>query len=91
MKKENTMKKPTKLGKELLKIIQDWLKNQPSDTSDCTTSDLASMMNRSQRSVAGIVTQLQHINLVYVKRTSINSEKMTFVYLTNQGKDYNLK
>ena len=47
-------------------------------------------MNRSQRSVAGIVTQLQHINLVYVKRTSINSEKMTFVYLTNQGKDYNL-
>ena len=89
--KESMMKKPTKLGKELLKTLQGWLKNQPSDTSDCTTSDLASMMNRSQRSVAGIVTQLQHINLVYVKRTSINSEKMTFVYLTNQGKDYNLK
>ena len=70
---------------------KNWLKNQPPDISDCTTSDLASMMNRSQRSIAGIVTQLQHISLVYVKRTSINSEKMTFVYLTNQGKDYKFK
>ena len=54
----------------------------------CTTSDLATMMNRSQRSIAGIVTQLQHINLAYVKRTSVHGEKITFVYLTNQGRDY---
>ena len=46
------------------------------------------MMNRSQRSIAGIVTQLQHINLVYVERTSVHGEKITFVYLTNQGREY---
>ena len=47
-------------------------------------------MKRSQRSVAGIVTQLQHINLVYVKRTSVHGDKMTFVYLTDQGRAYSV-
>ncbi len=88
MKKGNTANKPTKLGKELLLILNEYLKECPVGTSDCTTSDLATMMNRSQRSIAGIVTQLQHINLVYVDRTSIHGEKITFVYLTNQGRDY---
>tara|TARA_R110002020_G_scaffold468564_3_gene692982 strand:- start:1008 stop:1328 length:321 start_codon:yes stop_codon:yes gene_type:complete len=88
MKKGNILKKPTKLGKELLQVLNEYLKNCPIDTSDCTTSDLATMMNRSQRSIAGIVTQLQHINLAYVKRTSVHGEKITFVYLTNQGRDY---
>ena len=88
MKKEKSTKKPTKLGKELLQILGEYLKNHLPDTSDCTTSDLSTMMNRSQRSIAGIVTQLQHINLVYVKRVSIHGEKITFVYLTNQGRNY---
>jgi len=88
MKKGNTVNKPTKLGKELLQILNEYLKDRPVDTSDCTTSDLATMMNRSQRSIAGIVTQLQHINLVYVERTSVHGEKITFVYLTNQGREY---
>lgn len=88
MKKEKNTKKPTKLGKELLQILGEFLKNHLPDTSDCTTSDLSTMMNRTQRSVAGIVTQLQHINLVYVKRISIHGEKITFVYLTNQGRNY---
>ena len=88
MKKEKITKKPTKLGKELLQVLGNYLKNYLPDTSDCTTSDLSTMMNRSQRSIAGIVTQLQHINLVYVKRVSIHGEKITFVYLTSQGRDY---
>ena len=88
MKKEKITKKPTKLGKELLQILGEFLKNHLPDTSDCTTSDLSTMMNRSQRSIAGVVTQLQHINLVYVKRISIHGEKITFVYLTNQGRNY---
>ena len=89
MKNVNTKKtKPTKLGKELLQLLQNYLKDKEADISDCTTTDLATIMQRSQRSIAGIVTQLQHINLVYVKRTSINGEKMTFVYLTKQGRAY---
>ena len=88
MKKEKITKKPTKLGKELLQVLGEFLKNHLPNTSDCTTSDLSTIMNRSQRSIAGIVTQLQHIDLVYVKRTSFHGEKITFVYLTNQGRNY---
>lgn len=89
MKNENTKKKrPTRLGKELLQLLQNYLKDKKDGVSDCTTTDLATIMQRSQRSIAGIVTQLQHISLVYVKRTSINGEKMTFVYLTKQGREY---
>ncbi len=90
MKNVDMKKKPTKLGKSLLKVLQKYLKDEEPDFSDITTADLGIFMKRSQRSVAGIVTQLQHINLVYVKRTSVHGDKMTFVYLTDQGRAYSV-